>query len=140
MLRPGHHAPSVRSAWELLGVGADADPAEVSRAYRRQARHLHPDVSLEPDATERFWALQAAYHLALETARGNASTPAAVPAPAEHRDPTVVVDVAPVRGVRPSPSRGRENADWLVAGPVRVQPPQGPDRAPRRPHEGGGHE
>jgi hypothetical protein len=108
----------------LLGVAADAGPAQVARAYRSQARRLHPDVSLEPNATERFWALEAAYHLALgaagdaqEAVRGNATT--APPAPAPTATPNV-------RGLRASTSGDRRRVAWLAAGPVRVTPVRRP--------------
>ena len=44
-----------------LGVGADANDAEIKHAWRRLARRFHPDVSSEPDAEERFKAVNAAY-------------------------------------------------------------------------------
>jgi hypothetical protein len=103
--------PSVRAARELLGVAADADSAQLARAYRSLARRLHPDVSVEPDATERFSALQAAYRLALDAAPPH--------------DPTAPVDSAAT--VAPAPAEQRPprlHVPWLVAGPVRVQPPR----------------
>lgn len=113
--------PSVGAAWQLLGVSPDADSAQLTRAYRRLARRLHPDVSGEPDATERFSALQAAYHLALEALRRDDPPATAAPtvAPAPRRHP-------------------RPHVPWLVAGPVRVQPPRPhPDGVPNPPERHG---
>ena len=127
MQASGSGQPSLRRAHELLGVPAHADAAHIARAYRRQARRLHPDVSVEPDATEQFWALQAAYRVAVGAAQAQ---DAQVPAQVAHHDPVVVPVV--VLGVSASSglpvTLGPEQSDvaWLVAGPVRVQPPQRP--------------
>jgi molecular chaperone DnaJ len=47
--------------YEVLGVPRGADAAEVKRAFRARARLLHPDVSDDPDAEERFRELADAY-------------------------------------------------------------------------------
>ena len=52
-----------RDYYKTLGIARDADPEEVKRAYRRLARKLHPDVSKEPNATERFQEVQEAYEV-----------------------------------------------------------------------------
>jgi len=49
--------------YELIGVARDADAAEIKRAYRKKARELHPDVSDEPDAEERFRRVSEAYEV-----------------------------------------------------------------------------
>lgn len=49
--------------YEVLGVGRDAGEAEVKRAFRRLAREMHPDVSDEPDAEERFKEVVEAYEV-----------------------------------------------------------------------------
>ena len=49
--------------YEVMGVGRDASPEEVKRAYRKLARKYHPDVSKEADAEERFKALGEAYEV-----------------------------------------------------------------------------
>jgi molecular chaperone DnaJ len=46
---------------EILGVGADAGPEELKRAFRRQAMRWHPDRNAHPEAAERFKAIAAAY-------------------------------------------------------------------------------
>ncbi len=49
--------------YELLGVARDAPPEEIKRAFRRLARELHPDVSQEPDAEQRFREVVEAYEV-----------------------------------------------------------------------------
>jgi curved DNA-binding protein len=40
--------------YKILGVAKDATQEDIKRAYRRQARKYHPDVSKEADAEARF--------------------------------------------------------------------------------------
>lgn len=47
--------------YEVLGVAADATPAEITSAYRALARRLHPDVNADADDGERFKDVTAAY-------------------------------------------------------------------------------
>lgn len=47
--------------YELLGVARSASAEEIKRAYRRQARELHPDTNADPGAEERFKELGVAY-------------------------------------------------------------------------------
>src|SRR3954463_8350027 len=49
--------------YELLGVARDASESEIKKAFRRMARTLHPDVSEEPDAEERFRETVEAYEV-----------------------------------------------------------------------------
>jgi molecular chaperone DnaJ len=56
-------ATTDRDYYELLGVQRDASEAEIKRAFRRLARELHPDVSEEPDADERFREVVEAYEV-----------------------------------------------------------------------------
>ncbi len=49
--------------YQTLGVGREAEPDAIKRAYRRLARKFHPDVSTEPDAEERFKELGEAYEV-----------------------------------------------------------------------------
>jgi hypothetical protein len=120
-----HASSAARGARALLGVPAEASPDQIVRAYRQHARRLHPDVSMDPDAAAQFLALQAAYRLAIEEARHSARHREARPIAAsmldDHCGPTVVLETSTGRSVSVLP--GGDPA-WLIAGPVRVQPPQ----------------
>lgn len=50
-----------RDFYEILGVGHDAKPDEIQRAYRKLARKLHPDVNKDPGAEEQFKEVSEAY-------------------------------------------------------------------------------
>src|SRR3982751_2975497 len=56
-------ATTRRDYYEVLGVQRTADEAEIKKAFRRMARTLHPDVSEEPDAEERFRETVEAYEV-----------------------------------------------------------------------------
>lgn len=43
--------------YEILGVPRGASQDDIKRAYRKQARKYHPNVSDEPDAEARFKAV-----------------------------------------------------------------------------------
>lgn len=47
--------------YEILGVARDSGPQEWKRAYRRLAMRWHPDRNPDPQATERFKQIGAAY-------------------------------------------------------------------------------
>jgi len=49
--------------YERLGVRRDASEAEIKKAFRRLARELHPDVSDDPHAEEKFKAAAEAYEV-----------------------------------------------------------------------------
>src|SRR5256885_12944099 len=56
-------ATSRRDYYELLGVSRTADEGEIKKAFRRLARTLHPDVSQEAHAEERFREVVEAYEV-----------------------------------------------------------------------------
>jgi molecular chaperone DnaJ len=56
-------ATAERDYYEVLGVARTASDDEIKRAFRRLARELHPDVSTEPDAAERFKQVAQAYEV-----------------------------------------------------------------------------
>lgn len=52
-----------RDYYELLELPRNATEADVKKAFRQLARKVHPDVSDEPDAEERFKELVEAYEV-----------------------------------------------------------------------------
>jgi len=50
-----------RDYYEVLGVSRDASQEEIKKAYRTLAKKYHPDVSTDPNATEKFAEIQVAY-------------------------------------------------------------------------------
>jgi curved DNA-binding protein len=44
-----------------IGVPRNADRSEIQRAYRKLARHHHPDVNKDPSAEARFKEISEAY-------------------------------------------------------------------------------
>lgn len=55
--------------YELLGVARDASAQDIKKAFRRKARELHPDVSSDPDAEEKFRAVNEAYSVLSDEAK-----------------------------------------------------------------------
>ncbi|RLP10972.1 molecular chaperone DnaJ [Propionibacterium australiense] len=49
--------------YEVLGVSRDATPEQIKRAYRKKAMSVHPDVTDDPDAEEKFKAVNEAYEV-----------------------------------------------------------------------------
>jgi molecular chaperone DnaJ len=54
-------APANKDFYEILGVSKDASTDDIKKAFRTKARTMHPDVSKEPDAEERFKEVTEAY-------------------------------------------------------------------------------
>jgi molecular chaperone DnaJ len=52
-----------RDYYEILGIARGASDREIKSAFRKLARELHPDVSEEPDAEERFREAAEAYEV-----------------------------------------------------------------------------
>jgi len=62
-----------RDYYEVLGVGRDANKAEVKTAFRRLARELHPDVNNhDPEAEEKFKEAAEAYEVLSDLERRRA--------------------------------------------------------------------
>jgi curved DNA-binding protein len=57
------HGMEFKDYYKVMGLPAEATPAEVKQAYRKLARKYHPDVSKEPDAEARFKDLGEAYEI-----------------------------------------------------------------------------
>lgn len=49
--------------YATLGVGRDAGPDEIKKAYRRLARELHPDVNPDPETQDKFKEITQAYEV-----------------------------------------------------------------------------
>lgn len=53
-----------RDYYEVMHIGRDASPEEIKKAYRKSARHHHPDVNKDdPHAEENFKELGEAYEV-----------------------------------------------------------------------------
>jgi molecular chaperone DnaJ len=55
--------------YELLGISRTATEVEIKKAFRSLARELHPDVSDDPNAEERFKEVVEAYEVLSNTER-----------------------------------------------------------------------
>lgn len=55
--------PMSSDYYEILGVDRNATPEQIKKAYRRMAMKMHPDVSSEPDAADKFKQVQEAYEV-----------------------------------------------------------------------------
>jgi hypothetical protein len=53
----------MQTFYAMLGINQGAGSAEIKTAYRRMAKSFHPDVNHEPNATEMFQLIQAAYEV-----------------------------------------------------------------------------
>lgn len=52
-----------RDYYEVLGISKTANEDEIKKAYRTLAKKYHPDVSKDPNATEKFKEIQEAYEV-----------------------------------------------------------------------------
>lgn len=52
-----------RDYYEILGISKTANDDEIKKAYRSLAKKYHPDVSKDPNATEKFKEIQEAYEV-----------------------------------------------------------------------------
>jgi len=93
---------AVRDLYEILGVGRDASPDDIKRAYRTLAREHHPDVSSAPEAEERFKEIVGAYEILSDPQKrqqydtfGQSGGPAGAPTEERHR---CRPDLQPPRG------------------------------------------
>lgn len=53
----------MKDPYEVLGVAKTATSEEIQKAYRRLAAKTHPDANPDPEASEKFKELSAAYEL-----------------------------------------------------------------------------
>jgi curved DNA-binding protein CbpA len=116
--------------YELLGVRRDATAAEITRAYHRRARALHPDAQPgQAGQADRFQEVEAAYRVLHDPARraayDQAFRQAARRVPAPPRPPAAWPRPAGWPAARPPGA-------MVWAGPVQVTPPadSSPDASP----------
>ena len=112
--------------YRVLGVPRNAIAADITSAYRRQARAWHPDMApAAAGAAARFRAVAEAYQVLSDPARragyDRARQGHAVPGPARPGPVTSPAGVRPAgRSAAGSPHPTAAPALW--AGPVRVDP------------------
>ena len=58
-----HSEQTGSDLYRILGLDPDASSDEITRAYRRLARHYHPDVDTTPGAASRFAEVTRAYRV-----------------------------------------------------------------------------
>ena len=58
-----------RDYYEILDVPKSASEDEIKKAYRTLAKKYHPDVSSDPNATEKFKEIQEAYEVLSDPAK-----------------------------------------------------------------------
>jgi curved DNA-binding protein CbpA len=109
------------SLYDLLGVAPDASQPELTRAYRRRARELHPDLAPDADQDE-FRAVTRAYRLLSDPARRSSYDTALRDPYGRARSSGTRIAVR-VRRVAPSasPKPGARQSP-IVAGPTVVFP------------------
>ncbi|KAI1736733.1 putative mitochondrial DnaJ chaperone [Xylaria scruposa] len=75
-LRPSSHTPAqrrsfhatsstlaVQDPYKALGVGKNASPGEIKKAYYGLAKKFHPDTNKDPTAKDKFGEIQSAYEI-----------------------------------------------------------------------------
>ncbi len=55
--------------YETLGIGRDASPDDIKRAFRRLAMQYHPDRNSEPGAEAQFKEINEAYEVLSDAER-----------------------------------------------------------------------
>ena len=103
-----------QQALAVLGLSSEASAREITRAYHRLARRIHPDVAevSDRDAGQQFTALTAAYQaLTPVSSTSGPAPPPPAPTPAGSTPFRRSVAI----GVRFTPTP-------FIAGPVRITP------------------
>ena len=112
-----------QNLYVILGVAPDAEPEQITRAFRRLIRTLHPDAApdTQPAARERFEQVVAAYRVLHDRAARAAHDRALATAPPTPDPPLGAGPHVPHRRGHPP----------LVAGPtvVHARPAAAPQAA-----------
>ena len=53
----------MQDCYKILGVPQNATASEIKRAYRKQAKELHPDLSSGAETSAQFQELVKAYEI-----------------------------------------------------------------------------
>jgi curved DNA-binding protein CbpA len=123
-----------RDPYQALGLGADASTADISRAYRRLARALHPDSQPgDVAAIDQFRAVSDAYELLSDPARRTEWDRRHLRQASPQRAPRAPGRSAPSRGsagpqiwpLSPAAANPTPPHPALWAGPVYVEPAPG---------------
>lgn len=112
--------------YEVLGVDPSASSEEITRAYRRRARSLHPDTSSDGGSGDRFSMLAAAYDVLRDPQRRAAYDRAHGAGPQRRPDGGYTIHVQHVDGDRRSAPRerarrspfGRRGDDVTITVPI----------------------
>lgn len=116
--------------YELLGVERTAKPEEITRAYRRAMRAVHPDAS---GTSGLFRLVKTAYDTLKDPAARAAYDARSRTAPPEPPRPRPEPEPAPDPGPRPGTDSGRQREGAAAGGPFGASRP-GPSRpGPSRP-------
>lgn len=117
--------------YRVLGISSDAAAADITRAYRRRARAVHPDTAA-PGAEDpaRFRAVSEAYQVLSDPSRRAGYDRARDQRAARAHGPQArrPARSGPAAGMprawpRVPPGPGPAGTPALWAGPVRVEPP-----------------